>query len=53
MQTKARDTSSEKLNAVVIGAGFSGLYSLYRLRDELGLKVRAFDSAEDVGGTWY
>lgn len=53
MDTAARDISNEKLDAVVIGAGFSGLYSLYRLRDVLGLKARAFDTAEDVGGTWY
>ena len=53
MGPTARKTSPEKLDAVVIGAGFSGLYTLHRLRDDLGLKVRAFDAAEDVGGTWY
>ncbi len=42
----------EQFDAVVVGAGFSGLYLLYRLR-RLGLSVRAFDSADDVGGTWY
>ncbi|MGH3260516.1 MAG: flavin-containing monooxygenase, partial [Trebonia sp.] len=40
------------VDAVVVGAGFSGLYMLYRLR-ELGLSVKVFDSADDVGGTWY
>ena len=39
-------------DAVVIGAGVSGLYQLYRLR-ELGLKVRAFEAGTGVGGTWY
>ena len=39
-------------DAVVIGAGVSGLYQLYKLR-ELGLKVRAFESGTGVGGTWY
>jgi cation diffusion facilitator CzcD-associated flavoprotein CzcO/acetyl esterase/lipase len=43
---------SEQFDAVVVGAGFSGLYMLYRLR-QLGLSVRVFDSAADVGGTWY
>jgi cyclohexanone monooxygenase len=41
------------LDAVVIGAGFGGLYMLHKLRDEQGLNVRAFDKASDVGGTWY
>src|SRR5215217_9230275 len=39
-------------DAVVIGAGVTGLYQLYRLR-ELGLRVRTFDAASGVGGTWY
>src|SRR5271167_1057060 len=39
-------------DAIVIGAGVSGLYQLYKLR-ELGLKVRAFETGTNVGGTWY
>ena len=39
-------------DAVVIGAGFGGLYMLHKLRDELGLSVRAYDRAGGVGGTW-
>ena len=39
-------------DAVVIGAGVSGLYQLYRLR-ELGLRVRVFEAGTGVGGTWY
>src|ERR1700733_4436858 len=41
-----------EFDAVVIGAGVSGLYQLYRLR-ELGLKVRVFEAGSGVGGTWY
>jgi cyclohexanone monooxygenase len=41
-----------QLDAVVVGAGFSGLYMLYRLR-ESGLAVRVFEAGEGVGGTWY
>lgn len=41
------------LDAVVIGAGFSGLYALHRLRNELGLSVRVFEAGDGVGGTWY
>lgn len=39
-------------DAVVIGVGVAGLYQLYKLR-ELGLRVRAFEAASGVGGTWY
>ena len=42
-----------ELDAVVVGAGFSGLYMLHRLRDTLGLSARVFEAAGDVGGTWY
>jgi len=48
-QTKS---GAETLDAVVIGAGVAGLYQLHRLR-EMGMKVRAFDTASGVGGTWY
>src|SRR5213082_1112059 len=39
-------------DAIVIGAGISGMYMLYRLR-ELGMTVRVFEAGSDVGGTWY
>jgi cation diffusion facilitator CzcD-associated flavoprotein CzcO len=39
-------------DAILIGAGMSGLYMLYRLR-QLGLRVRAFEAGTGVGGTWY
>ena len=40
-------------DAVIVGAGFSGLYMLYRARDVLGLSVRAYEAGDGVGGTWY
>ena len=43
---------SADLDAVVVGAGFAGLYLLHRLR-VLGFSARAYDTADDVGGTWY
>jgi cyclohexanone monooxygenase len=41
-----------EFDVVVVGAGFSGLYLLHRLR-ELGLRTIALEAADDVGGTWY
>jgi cation diffusion facilitator CzcD-associated flavoprotein CzcO/acetyl esterase/lipase len=40
------------VDAVVVGAGFAGLYLIQRLR-QMGRTVLGFDSADDVGGTWY
>jgi cation diffusion facilitator CzcD-associated flavoprotein CzcO len=39
-------------DAIIIGAGMSGLYQLYRLR-QLGMRVRVFEAGTGVGGTWY
>lgn len=41
-----------QVDAVIIGAGFSGLYMLHRLREQ-GYTTRVFDAAKGVGGTWY
>lgn len=46
-------TNTDQYDAIVIGAGFGGLYALYHLRDKLGLNVKAFDAASGVGGTWW
>jgi cyclohexanone monooxygenase len=40
------------LDAVVVGAGFAGMYMLHRLRG-LGMSVRVLEGAGGVGGTWY
>jgi len=54
MQTAARTGAGavESSEVVIIGAGLSGMYQLYRLR-QLGFKVRAYEAGSDVGGTWY
>ncbi len=39
-------------DAIIIGAGISGLYQLHLLR-KLGMKVRVFETGTGVGGTWY
>ena len=43
---------SEQFDAVIVGAGFAGMYMLHRLRG-LGLTARVFEAGEGVGGTWY
>jgi cation diffusion facilitator CzcD-associated flavoprotein CzcO len=53
-ETQAPNHAAPVLNydAIIIGAGMSGLYQLYRLR-ELGMRVRVFEAGTGVGGTWY
>ncbi|HEY2737115.1 MAG TPA: NAD(P)/FAD-dependent oxidoreductase, partial [Thermoanaerobaculia bacterium] len=41
-----------EVDAVVVGAGFGGMYMLLKLR-ELGVSVQGFEAGTDVGGTWY
>ena len=47
------DFNDGVLDALVIGAGFGGLYQLYSLRERLGLSVRVLEAGAGVGGTWY
>jgi cyclohexanone monooxygenase len=46
------DTSDAVIDALVVGAGFAGMYQLHMLR-ELGLRVRVLERGAGVGGTWY
>jgi cation diffusion facilitator CzcD-associated flavoprotein CzcO len=46
------DARHEVLDAVIVGAGFAGLYALHELRTR-GLKVGVCEAAPEVGGTWY
>jgi cation diffusion facilitator CzcD-associated flavoprotein CzcO len=50
--TASPPNSALDFDAIIIGAGLSGMYQLYRLR-ELGLRTRVFEAGTDVGGTWY
>jgi cation diffusion facilitator CzcD-associated flavoprotein CzcO len=52
-QDTAAQNTTGPLDAIVVGAGFSGLYMLHRLRDTLGMSALVLESADDVGGTWY
>ena len=47
------EAQPKAFEALVVGAGFAGLYQLYCLRDRLGLSVRLLEAGDGVGGTWY
>lgn len=44
--------ATEQYDVLVIGAGVSGMYAIHHFR-QMGLSVRAYDGASDVGGTWW
>ena len=52
-QREQRAIDGLALDVAIIGAGFAGLYSLHKMRNELGLNAASFDDAGGVGGTWY
>jgi len=49
----ASGSTPQMVDAVVVGAGFAGLYMLHLLRDKLRLKVATLEAADGVGGVWY
>jgi cyclohexanone monooxygenase len=52
MTTTPETAGGDDFDAIIVGAGFSGLYMLYRLR-AMGLRARVFEAGGGVGGTWY
>jgi len=44
--------SATKMDAIIVGAGFAGMYQLHRFR-QMGLSVRVYEAGDGVGGTWY
>lgn len=51
-QADTGDANKGDLDVIIIGAGVGGLYAIHKLRG-MGLNVRAYEAAADVGGTWY
>ncbi len=49
---RALPQAAADFDAVIVGAGFAGLYMLHRLR-EAGFSARVFEAGDGVGGTWY
>ena len=52
MPSEKLTSAKPDFDTVVVGAGFAGVYLVYRLR-ALGLSVRLYEAAPGVGGTWY
>ena len=50
--SETTDGDERALDALIVGAGFSGIYMLHRLRN-LGFSCRVVEAADDIGGTWY
>ncbi|WP_225878093.1 flavin-containing monooxygenase [Spongiactinospora rosea] len=51
--TAGGHSAEARFDAIVIGAGFGGIYTVHKLRNELGLRVRCFEKGDGVGGTWH
>ena len=52
MMRAPRTQNPAPLDAIIVGAGFAGLYMLHKLRG-LGLSARVLESGSGIGGTWY
>ena len=52
MSETLRASTRSTFDAVIVGAGFAGMYMLYRLREQ-GFSVRVYEAGSGVGGTWY
>src|SRR4051812_9311639 len=51
-QSETNGSSTRQLDVAIVGAGFAGMYMLYKLRN-LGFSVKVLERADGVGGTWY
>jgi cation diffusion facilitator CzcD-associated flavoprotein CzcO len=49
---RASDAGVTRLDVVIVGAGFGGMYAVYKFR-EMGLKIQGFEAGSNVGGVWY
>jgi len=45
-------TSPRRLDVVIVGGGFGGMYATYKFR-EMGLRIQSFEAGGDLGGVWY
>ena len=47
-----QNSTKERFDAIIVGAGFAGMYMLHKIRG-MGLSVQVFERGDGVGGTWY
>ena len=47
-----QNAHEDHFDAIIVGAGFAGMYMLYKLRG-MGLSARVYERGDGVGGTWY
>ncbi|MDX1648286.1 MAG: NAD(P)/FAD-dependent oxidoreductase [Myxococcota bacterium] len=52
VEARASKGEGDVLDALILGAGFSGLYQLHRLRQR-GFRVRVFEAGSGLGGIWH
>jgi cation diffusion facilitator CzcD-associated flavoprotein CzcO len=54
MHPEENSTYAKELtcDVLIVGAGFGGVYLLHKLRDEVGLNVKIFEAANELGGVW-
>jgi cation diffusion facilitator CzcD-associated flavoprotein CzcO len=52
MNTAVAKSSIQRLDMVIVGGGFGGMYAIYKFR-EMGLKIQGFEAGGDLGGVWY
>lgn len=46
-------TKTADYDAIVVGGGFAGIYMVHRLRNLMGMSVRAYEAGSGIGGTWF
>jgi len=46
-------TKTADFDAIVVGGGFAGIYMVHRLRNLMGMTVRAYEAGSGIGGTWF
>ena len=48
----AQNNPTRRLDVVVVGAGFGGMYAVYKF-NQMGLKIQGFEAGSNVGGVWF
>ncbi|MES1976459.1 MAG: NAD(P)/FAD-dependent oxidoreductase [Pseudomonadota bacterium] len=52
MSKDSTQTAAKRLDVIIVGGGFGGMYATYKFR-EMGMKIQSFEAGGDLGGVWY